>query len=318
MPGYQFIHVAQYGRRPSKRVTTTDKRGITQSRGGRWTMQEVADEALRDTSATPHVETPAAPTYGRGAGLRGWIDAIAALADAAKDSRGHKLRADRNLIVAGVASFPVPVRDLVNGANDGGLRRWIARTVAHLEREFASLGPVLLHVDESHPHLHFYAGPVATQHAFGFGLGAPHPGDVARAAAQGGESSAEAKKRGNEAYRRALRKFQDRYFENVGLPCGQARLGPRRRRLDRHEWKVEQVTAELAEACIARREDRHRKEMAGVRAQASEAMRRAQALPRVSVSGIKPVSGWAADESAQEQAEVVNSRTREVIKRLKP
>ena len=112
--------------------------------------------------------------------------------------------------------------------------------------------------------------------------------------------------------------YLGRYFENVGLPCGQARLGPRRRRLDRHEWKVEQVTAELAEACIARREDRHRKEMAGVRAQASEAMRRAQALPRVSVSGIKPVSGWAADESAQEQAEVVNSRTREVIKRLKP
>lgn len=47
------------------------------------------------------------------------------------------------------------------------------------------------------------------------------------------------------AYNDAMRQFQDRYYQEVGLPNAQLRFGPRRTRMSRSEWMASKKHAEL-------------------------------------------------------------------------
>ena len=49
-----------------------------------------------------------------------------------------------------------------------------------------------------------------------------------------------------------MKEYQNRYYEDVGFFHGQARLGPKRRRLSRQQWKDEQTVNELAANCVNR------------------------------------------------------------------
>ena len=73
------------------------------------------------------------------------------------------------------------------------------------------LHTAVLHLDESHPHVHFYVIPRETG------------------------KKLEAKK--------AMQSYQDDYFSQVSVQCGHTRLGPRRQRLTRAEWKGQQEYA---------------------------------------------------------------------------
>ena len=69
-----------------------------------------------------------------------------------------------------------------------------------------------------------------------------------------GDSTADTKaanKMGDRAYRAAMRGWQDRYWESVGLPCGQTRLGPGRRRLTRAGHEAEKAQAGHAATLLA-------------------------------------------------------------------
>lgn len=85
-----------------------------------------------------------------------------------------------------------------------------------------NLRAVVEHLDESHPHVHFFVvDPIA--------------------AAKGMVNPVLQRK----TYTEAMRTFLDEYWGHVGGPTALARIGPRRRRLTRDEWAQEQGTFEL-------------------------------------------------------------------------
>jgi len=147
-----------------------------------------------------------------------------------QNGRVRKIRTDQNTLATVVLSFPAELAS----ADPEAVKDWERRSVAWLRKEFGdSLCSVVRHVDEKHPHLHGFlldVGPEMRAMSL-------HPGHVAKTSAI---AAGDDNKGGDRAYRQAMREWQDRYWRDVGLACGLARLGPGRRRLSRQEWRQEQ------------------------------------------------------------------------------
>jgi hypothetical protein len=112
----------------------------------------VCAEALREPDACTHVQGPIQPEvlFGDLAGLE---SEIATLAETARDARGHKIRKDATVLLAGVASYP-PYAD------PAGYDRWEALTMEFIKAEYgADLKAVVRHIDEPAKHLHFFSTP---------------------------------------------------------------------------------------------------------------------------------------------------------------
>jgi hypothetical protein len=222
---YQFIHIETYARQ--------------RTASGKWSMSDVVAEALREDGACDHVAQPAPPTVLHGVGgsaLLAAIDDLDRDAVQAIDSIGRKLRKDAQILLAGVASFPVRVEDLKSSASD--YMRWRGRVLAFLQDEYSdSLVSVLQHLDEEYPHLHFVVR--APQKGLALDLGELQPG---RYAARDRKLPAAERRR---LYRDAMQRYQARFFEKVGKPSGMTPTGPRKRRLTREQWKSEQESAKV-------------------------------------------------------------------------
>ena len=134
----------------------------------------------------------------------------------------------------------------------------------------------MLHLDESHPHLHIYTvDPDARRLVPGW--------QAKRAANAGGSSGKEA----NAAYRTAMQQWQDALYNDVGRYHGLDRLGPKRQRLTRPEYRAakkerleaadrlraarDAATAAHLQAAVIDFEARQRAEAAEAAARASEA-----------------------------------------------
>ena len=78
-----------------------------------------------------------------------------------------------------------------------------------------------MHNDEAKPHLHFYVYSDTQVNAKEL-----HYGHKKRA-----------------GYIDGAKAFQDSYFEKVAIHCGMARIGPKKQRLTRAEWKAQQEHA---------------------------------------------------------------------------
>ena len=91
----------------------------------------------------------------------------------------------------------------------------------------AQLHTAVLHLDEEFPIVHFYAIPKDYE------MWNACRGDKA---SKETNSKLEAKK--------AMQAYQDAYYEGVSVHCGHTRLGPRRQRLTRVEWKAQKAHAE--------------------------------------------------------------------------
>lgn len=223
---YQFIHVESYSR-------TSPKKG----KNGGHSVASVVNEAIREKNSIPHVENPKAPTYIYGKPLEVLEETCNTWADSMKDAQGRKLRKDALCLAAGVVSMPAETTP----------EAWEAfkiDAVEHLKAKYGDrLQTVIEHTDESHPHLHFYV--------------VPRPGERFEAVHQGKMAAAESKRAGglkgaqNQAYKSAMRQYQDEFFETVGIKNGLTRIGPGRRRLTREEWKLEQLQVENAAKVIA-------------------------------------------------------------------
>ena len=223
---YQFIHVESYSR-------TSPKKG----KNGGHSVASVVNEAIREKNSIPHVENPKAPTYIYGKPLEVLEETCNTWADSMKDAQGRKLRKDALCLAAGVVSMPAETTP----------EAWEAfkiDAVEHLKAKYGDrLQTVIEHTDESHPHLHFYV--------------VPRPGERFEAVHQGKMAAAESKRAGglkgaqNQAYKSAMRQYQDEFFETVGIKNGLTRIGPGRRRLTREEWKLEQLQVETAAKIIA-------------------------------------------------------------------
>jgi hypothetical protein len=224
--GFQFIHVETYGKKASKvRANNSGGRSLSAA--------EVIAEAVRADGACPHVEKPQVPTviYGESPEFSLWralasFDIEPKTAVKTKDGVKYRgVREDTPIMLAGVCGWPYTPEEMAQEPARVDLYQdWLKRSQSFLVAEYGeALRSVVLHTDESRPHLHFYVSAERAIETKRLHVGA----------------TAESKKEACEA----LRGFQDRYFGAVSVHCGLTRKGPRRRRISRQEWKQEKIDA---------------------------------------------------------------------------
>ena len=227
MPGYQFITLETYSRVPSKNKKKQSARGV-------------AKEAERAPEASQHIDNPRAPIYVYGDKPSEIVTQAEKLAQQYKDLKGRKIRKDGQVLLAGIASYPIPTSEFDIHADH--FKEWTRLNFKFLKNEYGDqLTGIVLHVDESHPHIHFYVLPKPSNEGY-LHIRSVHCGMAARD--QVHEKEMGAGKIRSRLYKEAMRAFQDRYFETVGKPLGMAREGPKRRRLSRKQWKEEQAHQE--------------------------------------------------------------------------
>lgn len=215
---FQFMHVESYSR-------NTPKTGKT----GGHSVRSIVAEANREQGNTPHVEAPEPPTYVYGKPLEELEGTCEAWAEGTTDAKGRKARKDALCLLAGVFSAP-------EGTTPEQWESIKADALGWLRGRYGErLQTVIEHTDEAHPHCHFYV--------------VPYPGERFDAIHDGKRAANELPKdalkgRRNEAYKAAMRSFQDEYHEHVGAPNGMTRIGPGRRRMTREAWKLEQIQHE--------------------------------------------------------------------------
>lgn len=235
MAGYQFIHYEAYARTGNK-----NKRDLV----------SIAKEADRAYGNHPHVPDPLPPEYLLGNSFTDTARQIISAANASQamhSGKPRKLRKDVNVGIGLIASYPLSLKDLntlSEHERDNSLceiREWAYDVLTFAGAEFpGQIQCAALHWDEPYPHLHVMIGSTEPTDNFQ----AIHKGEQARKRVQGNDRSAKGKKAGNDAYVKEMRRFQDAFHEEVSLYYGQARLGPKRRRLTRSAWKMEQAQAE--------------------------------------------------------------------------
>lgn len=224
--GYQFLHLDSWAR----------------SKGGgkKWNAAEIVAEAERDPEACHHIDIPCPPQLLFGDRPRQALEEAEAWATQAQDAQGRRLRKDGCMLAAGVITWPdsQPTPEWAS-FRDSSIE-WLKKKY---EKRLLS---VVEHVDERHPHIHFFCVPRPGER-----FGAVHVGKAAIDHVRGQKGGS---KKRNEAYRDAMRQWQDDFHEEVGKFHGLTRLGPGRRRLTRGEWKAEQAAAKLMACEMAKLE----------------------------------------------------------------
>lgn len=210
---YQFIRVESYARSVKSGATASD----------------IAKEAERHPDYVSHIieagYTPQPPTYVYGCTPSEAVEQAERWAAQAKDRTGRRLRSDAPVILCGVISYP----------RDG--EEWFSfkrAAVRWLKQHYGdNLVSIVEHQDEENPHLHFYV--------------VPSPGQTFDDLHPGRAASAEAKRAGKSktyqlrAFADVMRDFQDRVYSELCRNFAMARIGPRRQRLKRFEWKAQQA-----------------------------------------------------------------------------
>ncbi len=222
----------------------------------------ICAEAARAPDSAPHVASPLPPTVLYG------VDPMAALeihdqhivaSKNALRGTGVRIRIDTHTLACCVASYPDFTRPAPDGEhsmptiNDPGRReayeRWKTDVIAFMQADAERSGRRILsiveHLDEDHPHLHSIE--IADNRRADCKV--THPGLIAKAASM--KAGAKDSKTARRAYKMAMSAYQDDYFRAVGVKHGQARTGPKRRRLSRTAWNAEQREAQAAAVRLA-------------------------------------------------------------------
>lgn len=213
-----FIRLESYGFKSSK---------------GRRTITGIINEMTRRPSAIPHVSAPSAelPLFCPFGPPSSAITLIRQKVAEFDSQSPKRMRKDAQLLVAGVASFPMETVEMME---DGEAWGWFAKfcklVVKFLREEFADrLHSVVAHIDEGFPHVHFLLLPYAVPENGGkLGIGANHPGK--HADDRTGDRRAK--------YKAAMKAFLDRFHGAVGKEMGWDRIGkePRQRNPNRKQY----------------------------------------------------------------------------------
>lgn len=213
---YQFIHIEAYSLLTPKKA-----------KAGAHSVSTIVAEAARAPGSCDHVSNPLPPSILYGEPLGGLEAVCRNWAQSVKDGAGKRLRKDAHCLLAGVISAP---RDMESSAWNklrSDSMKWLVAKYGD------RLRTVVEHKDESCPHVHFFVVPR---------LGEPfnniHDGKLAASSFSGSSKNSKII-----AYKDAMRAFQNAFNEDVGLPNGMLKLGPRRRRLSRTEWHREKEQA---------------------------------------------------------------------------
>ena len=184
-----------------------------------YSIDDIIGEAIRDPAHSGAVANqPPRYIISSEEGLKSMLVRIKENAEKYRDPIGRKMRADAPVLVAGVASFP-----RVEAEKDPELyARWESLTIAYLQGKYGdNLRAVVMHNDEEQPHLHFFVCSDTEVNAK-----ALHYGHKAK-----------------KDFIAASKAFQDDYHAQVAIHCGMARLGPKKQRLTRAEWKAQKEHA---------------------------------------------------------------------------
>ncbi len=231
MSGYQFGHTEGYARKGG--FNTKTKSSVMSG----W---DIVDEAERKNGATSHIEKPMPPVPIFGVSPSVAMQEAAAWAEQTKDAAGRRLRVDGLCLCTGVISFP---------ADAAGWPEYRAEAVEWLKKKYGdNLRSVVEHVDEAYPHIHFYAVPKIGQR-FDF----VHDGYRAanEAKAQGAVKGAQ-----NTAYKNAMKAWQDELHAACGVKFGLSRVGPRKQRLTRAQWKERKAVGSQVAALLQQATER--------------------------------------------------------------
>ncbi|MEJ6850667.1 hypothetical protein V3589_31485 [Sinorhizobium fredii] len=299
----QFVHIENFSRKGDRKGRSTSF---------------VLGEATRRPDASLHVRDPLPPVVVHGLPLdevERLHDAQAATARTTpKGGKERAIRQDQHTLVTVVMSHPYTVQETrADPAKRAEVAEWERRNVAWLKEQFGgALVSVIRHEDEAHNHLHAYALP--PDRAMKASL--LHPGQVAKSAVlaagpRSGEDQKSVIKRSDHAYKGAMRKWQDGYFQAVAAPCGLTRLGPAKRRLTRAEWQAERVQAKALQATVERAravQAKGEEFVAQVKAAADRAAEKARReRERAEKASAEAVRARQAAEMAQESAERLKS-----------
>lgn len=226
--GYQFIHVSCYARVAGVKKV-----------GGHSIFSIVA-EAERREGDCPHIEAPQPPILIFGCRPSEAAAQAVEWADESKDAMGRGTRKDGLCLAAGVITWPSDRPEAEWAEYRDCSVKWLQKQ--HGKR----LLSVVEHTDEAHRHIHYYMVPQPGER-----FDVLHSGRAAAAAAK----AAGAKKGDqNRAYIDAMRAWQADFHREVSQHHGLTRLGPRRRRLTRAEWRAEQSVAQHQACELARLE----------------------------------------------------------------
>lgn len=269
MSGPMFMHMETYAMSVSKlrkaREATRAAEGKMVDR--KLTVEEICGEAARSPGHCPHVADAKAPVLLFGispdalpAMLQERISAAnaaikarkAAMPRGARASGPRAIRADSHTLITMVTSYPTPWCDPQTSASNFDnpdeqalLDLWVQRNLAWAKLKAEALGfelaSVVLHTDETYPHLHFLGLPAQER----IQARACHPGYRARDALEQelGEDDKAFKRRRDGVYKDAMRTFQDDYFSSVALDAGLLRTGPKRKRLTRGAYLAQKNDA---------------------------------------------------------------------------
>lgn len=217
----------------------------------------VLDEAERVPQACQHVQNPKPPELVYGVS----VDQLRRLHDDRADEaravvaggRSRRIRSDQHTLLTVVVSHPA-LTDAVqhDAALAAEVAAWERSVVTWLRSQWGDdVVTVVRHSDEGHPHFHAYILPSDDA----MRAKRLHPGAAAKEVVKAQQAAAgcdakAANTAGDKAYVAAMRALQDDYYRAVGIPAGQARLGPGRRRLTRAEWHAEKSAAKAAAEAI--------------------------------------------------------------------
>jgi hypothetical protein len=136
------------------------------SRG--WSIRDIVSEATRQPEACPHVDNPKPPILLHGYPLLKLVEIAECWGRQARTNSGGQYRKNQPIAACGVFSCPSDLRkDAWNAMK--------MRFIDYLNRQYGDrLKTVIEHIDEAHPHLHFYLVP-----RDGEDFGSVHPGYAA-------------------------------------------------------------------------------------------------------------------------------------------
>jgi len=225
---FQFAHVETYSIKGSQKKS-----------GG----AGIAAEAGRTPANSRHVENPKTPVLLAGIEPElAWLNIVEShgkARDLWTQKSGvkaeRKLRTDAHILLAAVASHPEPTATC--DTDSPAFQDWLKRSIAFFTKEHGEPLSVVMHLDETHPHIHFLNAPNLEG---GQRMHDIHVGEKAKEDVGGKFAKKYVKEK---AFGDAMRIWQDRYQESVGAYHGLARLGPRLRRLPNDSYKAEQAEA---------------------------------------------------------------------------
>lgn len=213
---YQFIHIEAYARVGSNQKGKSTK----------WNIHQIAGEAMRNDEDCKHVEHPQEPTVLFGVDAYAAADMAQKWAETSVDASGRKLRKDGSCLLAGVISFP-------EGRTEDDWKAFRDDSIKYLKDKYGeNLKSVIEHRDESNLHIHFYSVPKNGQKFEDI-----HDGKKAVLEAKK-ENSKILKGDQNRLYIKAMKEFQEDFYNEVAIKHGMTKTGPKRERLTREEWKA--------------------------------------------------------------------------------